>query len=62
MWVRRAHRCEADLRIRLAYFFTQSNLFVSVQVNINQNSKIAVNFIDAGNSYSRFAMASSVQI
>ena len=60
MWVRRARRCETDLRIRLAYFFAQPNLFAPVPVNINEVSKIAVNYIDAGNSSSRFAMASGV--
>ena len=60
MWVRRAHRCEADLRIRLAYFFAEPNLFVTVQVNINEVAKLAVNYIDAGNLSSRFAMASGV--
>jgi hypothetical protein len=42
MWVRRTRRCEADLRIRLAHFFTQPNLFEPVQVNINEVSKLAV--------------------
>ena len=60
MWVRRARRCEADARIRLAYFFAQPNLFLTVQVIINEVAKLAVNYIDAGNSFSRFAMASGV--